>query len=481
MGLVGTVLAIGLATMPGMVYLGDPFAMREEARSILRGHLCVEPELAQSYGMPGQFFVEHGGRYYSKYGLMNSIMNLPPLAIERMITGSLPLETGPVRLLLLNLNNLALSSLIALMFYRLAGLFTRHDLARAAYVLTVFYGTFLWNYLRAQTGEIIHVLFFVGFYDGFSRFARSWLGGGDRPSSPPIAGLYLAWACLAALILTRISYLGLMAMPFALAAYALARSWSGPAIWPVHPVHFLAPAAGILLFVGGIHSIKFGSPFLTGYHQWRPESHTLTGSAIEGLRGFLLDPRGSIFLHFPALLLASAGARRFARDYPLDSCAILGMAITYLFLLSKLPNWRGEACYGPRFLLFILPVLSLPFALVAERIFVHPSAAARALGIAACSTILIPAIWCQVQVNRLSFMAYYEFRQPLEADPALKDVVDGYFKKNFSLINFEITRCLQKGRPLPFSAALGRAWPADRVAAYHRYAVQVALDRNYYW
>jgi hypothetical protein len=481
MGLVGIVLAIGLATMPGQIYPGDPFAMREEARSLLRGQLSVDLAPVESFGMPGQFFVEHGGRYYSKYGLMNAIMSLPPLAIERVVTGSLPRASRQVRLLLLNLYNVFLSAVLAVSLYRLAGLFTHIDLARAGYVLAVFYGTFLWNYLRAQAGEIVQVLFFVGFYYRLNTFARYWLGGGDRPTSHPIAGLYLAWAWLAALILTRLSYLLLMPLPFALAAYAVARSRSDGAVRWVHPLHFLVPATGILLLVGAINYIKFGSPLLTGYHQWRPEWHRLTGSAIAGIRGFLLDPQRSIFIHFPVLLLALPGARRFVREYPLDACAIIGVAIAYLFVIGKLPSWRGENCYGPRYLLFVLPLLSLPFALVLETIIVQSRGAARVLWVLACSVVLIPSVWCQIQVNRLPFMTFYEIRLPLENDSGLDYVGNGYLKKNFSLINFDILRFLENGMPLPYIVELRRVWTADRVEAYNQHVLRIAKSRNYYW
>ena len=76
------VAVLNFAWMPGQFLDGDPAAWREEARSIvLRGELAVPAEFASRFFEPGQYFVRNdsSGRYYSKYGLMNALMSLPPL------------------------------------------------------------------------------------------------------------------------------------------------------------------------------------------------------------------------------------------------------------------------------------------------------------------------------------------------------------------------------------------------------------------
>src|SRR6185295_16935508 len=74
---------------------------------------------------------------------------------------------------MLNLYNVALSLLIAWYLYQLAGLYVARALTRSLFVLAVFYSTFLWNYLRAQSSEIFQVLFFAGFFYHFMLFVRS--------------------------------------------------------------------------------------------------------------------------------------------------------------------------------------------------------------------------------------------------------------------------------------------------------------------
>src|SRR5437660_6966689 len=71
------VFTIDVIAMPNSFWVGDPFAWREETRSILRDHhLWVDENLAKNFGENGQYFVlnEKDGHWYSKYGVVNSVM-----------------------------------------------------------------------------------------------------------------------------------------------------------------------------------------------------------------------------------------------------------------------------------------------------------------------------------------------------------------------------------------------------------------------
>src|SRR3990167_7584824 len=90
--LVFTVIAVNFATMPRFLYAGDPYAWREEARSlILDGRFEVAENLAKAFGESGQFFVKNkeNKKWFSKYGIMNTLLAVPPLAAEYLWTGRL--------------------------------------------------------------------------------------------------------------------------------------------------------------------------------------------------------------------------------------------------------------------------------------------------------------------------------------------------------------------------------------------------------
>src|SRR4051812_29463453 len=84
-GLLVFVALLGIADMPSLRWIGDPDAWREETRSLLhwRG-LAVDPRINFAPGRgndPGQYFVrnERNGLLYSKFGVVNSLMSLPPM------------------------------------------------------------------------------------------------------------------------------------------------------------------------------------------------------------------------------------------------------------------------------------------------------------------------------------------------------------------------------------------------------------------
>src|SRR5262249_15915878 len=145
------------------------------------------------FGDPGQFFVVNtrNHRYYSKYGISNSLMFVAPMVAERLIEGKLPPFDSPRRVFYLNLNHLALSLVLAFVLYRICGLYTSRRWLSVLYVLIIFYTTFLWNYLRAQNGEIAQVLCFCIFYWFFVRMARRMRDQATLSN----ALLWGCWAC----------------------------------------------------------------------------------------------------------------------------------------------------------------------------------------------------------------------------------------------------------------------------------------------
>jgi hypothetical protein len=163
-GLLLLVFAINFAAMPATWWAGDPSAWREETRSLLRdGVLHVNAQYAEHTGELGQYFVfnTQRGRWYSKYGLMNSLMALTPTALEATVHGRIPGVGEQSDLLIFNLYNILLSLLVCALLYRVTGWYTDRTWVRMVYVWCACYATFLWYYQRAQGAEIYQVLFFT--------------------------------------------------------------------------------------------------------------------------------------------------------------------------------------------------------------------------------------------------------------------------------------------------------------------------------
>lgn len=425
--LLAVVAAVNLAWMPRELYPGDPFAMREEARSLLlHGSLALEPETAARYGESGQYVVrnERDGRYYSKYGVMSGLLFAVPLAVERIVTGELPPVYSENRVLYLNLFHWYLGLLLAVLLYRIAGAFGAAGWARVGFVLLVFYSGFLWNYLRAQTSELFQILLFTAAYAVFLDILRRRREtGGDAAARLP-----LLWGALAALMLTKVSYLlvgplfglglavgrGLAARPGAGAARSVSgafRRWWN-AGWTEVRLH-LAPGLAAVLLLLAVNHLKFGSPWLTGYHAWRPAEHSFHADVLpDALHDLLFSVQWGLFFTFPLLLFALPWAPRWLKRHPVEYGTLAAVFAVYLVMIGALPIWKGEMGYGPRYFLFVLPLLALPvlggLQALAERwtswkVRLAAVAAAAALGY---------SLFLQVQVNRFHFMAFYRVRPP---------------------------------------------------------------------
>jgi hypothetical protein len=459
------VALLNIACMPGQFVDGDPAAWREEARSlVVRGELSVPAEFASRFFDRGQYFTEHesNGRWYSKYGLMNALVSVPPFLFQAAFASNVA-ETGTYpSLLAFNLWNVVLSVALALLLYALAGCYTARASVRVVFVLATLYASALWFYMRAQGGELYQAVFFAALFLCLVRFLRTrawgWLGG--------------VWLFAAALLLTRVAY-GMLLPFIAIVAWHAAKprvSWA----WLVLP-----PAAALAL-LGWINHVKFGSPWMTGYHQWNAGVVDPTGRLADGLWGFLFSPRFSAFAHFPLLIFALAAAREFWRRHRMEALALLALFVPYLLFVAKLSIWAGEFSYGPRYLVFALPVLSLPAVYFGEWLLENRGAWRARAAAAAAVLVLAYSTYLQVQVNRLGFWAYYEARTALEF--VYSDAAADWFRdRHVGVVSADLIRHRDNLAALPWFPEFRRRVSPEIAEQYLR-AIRHIVDRgNWYW
>ena len=477
-----TLLAIvfvvnGLA-MPKETYPGDPLAMREESRAILEGHLNVPPEIATKFGDPGQFFVKNirSGDYYSKYGLMNSVFFVPPLWLEKIFEGDVKALDAPSRTFYLNLNNWVWSLILAFFLYALASLYTTHKALRVAYVLLCFYATFQWSYLRAQSSEIFQLTLFA---------ALSWLvlsakhAGSKKSLSPP--WFAMGWALIWMLTGIRVVYVLLVPI-YLWACLDLLRSpnesWSEVALRVLRKNLMWGILFGLL--VGTVNFVKFGSPLLTGYHQWRPEIHALNGDWTESLYGLLFSAQWSLLIHFPLVLVAIWGYATFVRKWAFDATWSLSILGVFYVVVGKLPSWRGEACYGPRYFLFIMPVLCLAALPLMESWLREPRKCSSRVALGVGALVLGYSLFLQEQVNRRTFLAFYKLRDPV-AQHMTQLTAWYYDGSHYGRVNWDFVRADGNMEPFEFWQQLKKVTAPEPLEGYRKHIQQVLSTTNYYW
>jgi hypothetical protein len=109
-------------------------------------------------------------------------------------------------------------------------------------------------------------------------------------------------------------------------------------------------AAGVL----GLNWYCFGHPLTTA-------QPFVMGSFREGAWGQLLSPTYGLFWVCPAAIFAVVAWPHFARTRPRDAALLLTPILLVYLFIAFFTGWRGM-CYGPRYLVPVLPFLFAPLA-----------------------------------------------------------------------------------------------------------------------
>ncbi len=138
------------------LFPGDAVSARIAAVALINtGKWAVPADRASTFGERGQYFCQNAsGNWYSKYGMLNMLCSsVPILQLEKCVVGKLG-DASNSRPFFLNLFNQVLSCASACYLVLIVRRYTRSVATVWIFILSAFYATFWWNYLRAQTFEI---------------------------------------------------------------------------------------------------------------------------------------------------------------------------------------------------------------------------------------------------------------------------------------------------------------------------------------
>ena len=190
------VVLVNFLTMPAEEYAGDAASVRIAAISLINtGKWAVPADQASTFGERGQYFYQNAsGNWYSKYGILNMLVYVPILQLQKCVMGKL----GNASTFFLNLFNLVLSGATACYLVLIVRRYTRSTATVWIFVLSALYATFWWNYLRAQTFEIYVTLFMLGLYYHLVSGLDWERGAADRLRNSHLlaAGIFLGALCL---------------------------------------------------------------------------------------------------------------------------------------------------------------------------------------------------------------------------------------------------------------------------------------------
>jgi hypothetical protein len=335
------VACLYFASMSREVPWGDARPVYEVALSMVRGEGVSVQTRWPSDVPPGR-----AGKYYAVQPWLPSLAHLPGAAL-RGVTWLLRTSPEVAHLLDVLSCHLAgglLGALVAWLFFRLC---LRHGatprVARFAALLLAA-GSILWVYARYPFTEIVQVACFTGFFSEAAQLAKKL----DRRTALG-AGL---WAGM----LINTKYIYALCLPGALLVIVLAHRQSlrplGRALAQT-AVGFLPGLVMLLLY----NFIRFGSVTNTGY---RKVGDVMVENVLVSLWGFLFSPGKSIFLYAPPLALAVLGLPRFWRQHRSTVLLMLVTIVPLMLFYGRFPSWPGDWAWGPRYLVFAVPVLLLP-------------------------------------------------------------------------------------------------------------------------
>jgi len=148
---------------------------------------------------------------------------------------------------------------------------------------------------------------------------------------------------------------------------------------------FVTPVLAFLALIAALNWLHFGHLLASGYSG---EARAFRTPLLTGLRGNLLSIGRSVFLFSPPLVLFLFTIADFYRRHRMESILILLVAISYLVTYSKWWSWSGGVCWGPRFLLPIVPLMMLPAGIAIERVRCSRPARAGLIVVAAAGVIV---------------------------------------------------------------------------------------------
>ncbi len=280
------------------------------------------------------------GRFYSKYGLGQSLLAIPLYLFGRTVSGP-----AGARFAVSLLNAFVLAGCGWLMVELGQALGYRRATAMwlaLAFALT----TLAWPYVKtfySQPAVTFCLLLMV-------YAALRW------EQSPQARWPWLLGAAGFALLLFRLGEA--IVFPVLLIYLFLASRRVQRWDW------LLPLAVGILaalLITGMYNQARFGSWTNTGYYEagWNnPFWH--------GLYGLLFSPGKGVLLYAPLLVVGAAGGLALAQKRLAAAGLFLGLWLTYLVFYAKYDFWTGGFNWGPRFLLPVVPFGLLPVGTILE-------------------------------------------------------------------------------------------------------------------
>jgi len=383
------VLAIYVVSSPGRIDIIDGQARFDVAYNWLHSGqpLLTDPWIKPRMAVPGRHKLP-----YSYYGAPASVLPMPLMAIGALYDKDMGVGASQF---LFSLTSPILGATICtvlFLFYIELGVEVRHAFAWA---LVSAFATMIWPLSNSTFDNAQHAFFailsvFLGFVSSRHNSKALAIAGG---LSAAVLVLYQEYflIIIPALAMSTIRWTAttspaeepspsssslLSSLISNLRTYArrvgnlLRAAVNGPGEERASCVRFVlwsltAVTVGLTLCFW-FNDLRFGSLFRDGKLQFRSRrGFPMFGNPVAGLATLILSPGKSIFLYSPTLVIAVIGMRRLFREQQALALGLCSASIALVLFISCISFAGGDWCWGPRYLVPLLPLwaLAFPFAL----------------------------------------------------------------------------------------------------------------------
>lgn len=332
-----------LLTTSGERPNGDGALMYSIAENLVdKGSLCANRyRAANTYQRPD-------GCVVLDYGLGTSLVHVPGVLLLRGVE-ALGLRHGPtyeaVRALLTYLVHALIGGLIWWFYFVLA--FRLSGSRRRAFWLTVLVGTTttVWFFQRAVMSDGLQAFGMLGCVLGLHAYRNH--GGSWKQLVG--AGLAFGFAVMCKGVLWILAP--------ALLVYLAWDDWRN-CLRPF--LVFGALLSFFVLFQLWFNYFRFEDILDFGYHTDRNSYFGFSHPLWLSVWAYLFSPSKSFFLYNPLAFFALWGWKRFYRRHQAETLLFAAMTALVVYGVGRWWCWHADWTWGPRFLLVLVPFLTLP-------------------------------------------------------------------------------------------------------------------------
>ena len=327
-------LSLYLLTMGGHPYSTDGMVIYKLTKSIIENQ-SISIDVAGS-------IIGENGRFYSKYGIGQSLLAMPLFILGKLVAGFFPPAFEfPITVCVMFSYNSVVSALLCVFIYLLCIKMGYSEKISTITTLLTGLTTMIFPYARYfYTHPSTTLCFILTIY-----FLYNYKISGNI-NNVLIAGIFQGLAVL-------IKPVSIIIIP-AFIGYILAikknnREW----------IVFLSPVLLTICFVFCYNFFRFGNILEFGYGE---HGFTFSNFLLKGLFGLTLSTGRGIFVYNPFLIMSVISFHWFIKRHEYEGYLFLSIILIYVLFYAKWIYWHGGESWGPRYLIPIIPLMSIPIA-----------------------------------------------------------------------------------------------------------------------